>query len=452
MRPRLPERLFVMVFLLYSMGVVTGITRPYEAETDPSAIAAPVHVADVVIQAVIQVWGVALIVSRGRQVMKALRTVWPLLALVSFAVLSTAWSSRPDLTIRRSALLFVSMLLAVYIGERFTIDEQVRLLCKTFCVMIVAILVLRVAASRYVVDYVSHPGAWKGLSSYKNAFGQYMATASLLLIVSRFKSLPWTRYLFLSAALAMLLFAQSAASVLCFLLMLPLIPLWRSSRISGKQRLPVFTGIAVGMFTGVYVFMTHAGRVFEALGRNSNLSGRSDLWAYVWAAIMKKPLLGYGYDAFWAGLGEALEVRMGIGWMAQRSDNGYLDFALGLGAVGVGLLLCFWFFSFRKAMAYLQLERRSFAVWPITYMAFYVLHNLSESTLLARGGLPDLLFMTTAVSLALNHQAPVEVPQSCANSPRSDLVQRLGGHTSHYPGVHTVGRIPMRVYESSSTD
>jgi hypothetical protein len=66
------------------------------------------------------------------------------------------------------------------------------------------------------------------------------------------------------------------------------------------------------------------------------------LWAYVWAAIMKRPLMGYGYDAFWAGLGEALQVRMGIGWMAQRSDNGYLDFALGLGGIGVALLLCLW--------------------------------------------------------------------------------------------------------------
>ncbi|UWZ83720.1 O-antigen ligase family protein [Occallatibacter riparius] len=452
MQPRLIERLFVVVFLLYNMGVLIALMRPYEAETDPSAIAAPVHVTDVVIQAVIQLWGAGLVISRGRQIMKALRTTWPLLALVSFAVMSTAWSSRPDLTFRRSSLLFVSMLLAVYIGERFSIEEQVRLISLTFCVMIVAILILRVAASGYVVDYVSHPGAWKGLSGYKNAFGQYMGTAALLFIVSRFKKMQWARYVFLAAALAMLLFAQSAASVLCFLLMLPLIPLWRSTRISGKQRLPVFTGIAVAMFTGVYVFMTHAGRVFEALGRNSNMSGRSDLWAYVWAAALKRPVLGYGYDTFWAGLGEALEVRMGIGWMAQRSDNGYLDFMLGLGGVGVILLLCLWFFSFKKAMTYLQLEQRPFAVWPITYMAFYVLHNLSESTLLARGGLPDLLFMATAVSLAVNHQAPAEVPSAYANDRSASLVRRLPVDASYHPGVHSVGRIPVRVYGSNSID
>ena len=407
MIPRVIERLFVVVLLLTSMGIVVGITRPYEAETDPSAITAPVHVTDVVIQTVVQVWGALLILSRGRQMLKALQTVWPLLALVTFAVLSTAWSSRPELTLRRSAVLFVSMLLAVYIGERFTVDEQVTLVAQTFCVMMIAIVILRFASSKYVVDYVSHPGAWKGLSGYKNAFGQYMATASLLFLVTRFRRLPWTRYAFLAAGLAMLLLAQSAASTLCFLLIAPLIPLWRSNRITGKQRLPAFTAIGIGLFTAMYAFTTHSDRAFALLGRNSNMTGRSELWSNVWTAVMRHPFLGYGYDTFWAGLGEALEVRMGIGWMAQRSDNGYLDFALGLGFVGIVLLACAIVWSFKNAMDYLGYEQQSFALWPITYLAFYLLHNLSESTLLARGGLPDLLFMSTATALAVNHRPPV---------------------------------------------
>src|SRR4051794_11721938 len=142
------------------MGIVVGITRPYEAETDPSAITAPVHVTDVVIQTAVQVCGAFLILRRGRQMLKALKAVWPLLVVVSLAAISTAWSSRPELTLRRSAVLFVSMLLAVYIGERFTIGEQVQLIAQTFCVIMVAVFILRVASPMYVVDYVSHPGAW----------------------------------------------------------------------------------------------------------------------------------------------------------------------------------------------------------------------------------------------------------------------------------------------------
>jgi O-antigen ligase len=201
----------------------------------------------------------------------------------------------------------------------------------------------------------------------------------------------------------MLILAQSAGSLLCFVLVAPLVPLWRSARIQGKQRLPILTAIGIGLFAAMYVFTAHSGSVFELLGRNSSLTGRSDLWSYVWQAIMSRPLLGYGYDTFWAGLGEALQVRMGIGWMAQRSDNGYLDLLLGIGFVGLGLVTCALVWAFRNALAYLRVERRLLAVWPITYLIFYVLHNMTESTLLARGGFPDLILMMTSVSLVINH-------------------------------------------------
>jgi exopolysaccharide production protein ExoQ len=435
--PSFAERLFVVILFLSSMGVVLGITRPYEAETDPSSIAAPVHVTDVVVQTLVQLCGGILILCRCRRVLKALQKSWPLLLLVSFAAMSAAWSSRPDLTLRRSTLLFVSMLMAVYIGERFRVDEQVALITQSFCVMIVAVAILRVASPQYVVDYVSHPGAWKGLSGYKNAFGQYMATAALLFLLTRFRRLSWARYGFLAAALAMLLFAQSAASVLCFCLIAPLIPLWRSNSIQGKQRLPILTAIGTVVFTAMYLFTTHSDRVFALLGRNSNMTGRSELWSYVWAAVMKHPLLGYGYDTFWAGLGEALEVRMGIGWMAQRSDNGFLDFGLGLGFVGVGLLVCVFVWSFRNAMKYSRYERQSFAVWPITYMAFFVLHNFSESTLFARGGLPDLLFMSTAVSLAVNHCELAQVHES--DEDESCFVPTFYPSDGSYDAGHVLG-------------
>jgi exopolysaccharide production protein ExoQ len=445
--PGIFERLFVIVFLLNSMGIVIGITRPYEAETDPTAIAAPVHVTDLVIQSMVQVCGGLLIISRLRQTAKALKKSWPVVVLVSFAVMSAAWSSRPDLTVRRSAVLLVSMLLAVYIGERFPIGEQVKLISQTFCIMIVGIAILRVVAPSYVVDYVSHPGAWKGLSGYKNAFGQYMATAALLLVVTRFQRIPWIRFLFIGAAIAMLLFAQSAGSVLCFVLTVALVPLWRSNRVQEKQRLPVFTAIGICLFTAVYAFTAHADRIFALVGRNSNMTGRSELWSYVWTAILKHPFLGYGYDTFWAGLGEALEVRMGVGWMAQRSDNGYLDFGLSLGAVGFVLLLCVFVWSFRNAIAYLSYEPQSFALWPITYMLFFVLHNLSESTLLARGGLPDLLFISAAVSLAVNHRAPA---MSRCEDENQDPHRFRG--VAYEPcrlvGFDTVSRPRKRLYET----
>jgi exopolysaccharide production protein ExoQ len=400
------ERLFIIVFLLGSMGVEIGLTRPYEAETDPGSVAAAVHVSDVVLQSAVEACGALLILLRWRRFIKAVRAVWPLVALAALAMISVAWSARPDLTFRRSSLLLVTMLLAIYAGERYPIEKQMRLLAYTFCGMMLAIVIVRFVAPPYVVDYVSHPGAWKGLSGYKNAFGQYMATAALLLLFVRFHHFRWSRCVFLAAAIAMLILAQSAASVLCFLLIVPLMPLWRSNRVQGKQRLPVYTAIGIGMFSAMYLFITHSGRVFNLLGRNPTLTGRTQLWASVWGAIMRHPILGYGYDTFWAGMGEALDVRIGAGWMAQRSDNGFLDLGLSLGILGLCLFFCVFAWSFWKAMDYVRSEPRSFGVWPITYLAFFLLHNMSESTLLTRGNFPDLVFVMIVTSLALNSRRP----------------------------------------------
>jgi len=401
------ERLFIVLFLLSSMGVEIGLTRPYESETDPGAVAAAVHVTDVVVESCLEACGFLLIFLRLRRFVGAVRAIWPLLGLAALAMASTAWSSRPDLTLRRSALLLVSMVIAIYAGERFAIGEQVRLLGYTFGVMIVAIVVLRLVAPPYVVDYVSHPGAWKGLSGYKNSFGQYMAIGALVLLLTRFQRLPWLRYVFLVAAVGFLVLSQSAGSLLCFLLIVPLMPLWRSSRVQGRQRLPVYTMIGLGLFSAMYLFMTHSGRLFNLLGRNSTLTGRTQLWASVWAAIMRRPLLGYGYDTFWAGMGEALDVRIGAGWMAQRSDNGFLDLGLSLGAVGICLFLVIFALSFWKALEYVRLERAPYGLWPITYLFFYLLHNMTESTLLTRGAFPDLVFVMVVTALARSRHRPL---------------------------------------------
>ncbi len=397
------ERIFVIVLFFLSMQVGIALTRPDEAEIDPGAVSAPVHMLDTAIEAVVDGYGVLLILLRWRRVTDAIWAVWPLLGLAALAALSAAWSDQPILTLRRSALLFLSTFLAIYLGERYSLPEQMQLLANTFCLMILAILILRIAAPSYVVDYVSHPGAWKGLSAYKNAFGQYMAIAVALLSLVRFCQFDWLRYAFLIAATGMLLLSQSAASVFCCVLVVAVMPLWRWARVTEKQQLPIYTMATIVLVAGMYFMTTHTWVVLNLLGRNSTLTGRTQLWASVWGAIMKRPILGYGYDTFWASMrGEALDVRIGAGWLAQRADNGFLDLGLSLGALGMSLFVFVFALSFRRSIDYLKSEPHATGLWPITYLCIFLVQNMSESTLLTRGTFPLLVFVMITTSLALN--------------------------------------------------
>jgi len=281
------------------------------------------------------------------------------------------------------------------------------------CLMMVAVIALYFVAPTYVIDYSSHAGALKGLSTHKNPFGEYMAAAFLLLLLVRFRHFRWLRHVFLVIAGGMLLLSHSAGAVACCALSIAAIPIWGWFRLSRGQRVLVFTISVVLMAGAVYFALNHTELLFHALGRDSTFSGRVQLWATLWPAILKQPVLGYGYQTFWAGLqGEALNARMGLQWLASAADNGYIDLLLSLGFAGAVAFL--WIFArfFRQAISLLRSEPGSLGLWPVTYFFFFAVHNICESTLMARGTFSFLVFAMIATSLAVNRYRAASVSQA----------------------------------------
>ena len=67
-------------------------------------------------------------------------------------------------------------------------------------------------------------------------------------------------------------------------------------------------------------------RVLGALGRNATLSGRTGIWSLLLGSIAKRPLLGYGYYAFWQGLkGESANiiVASALGRLVMRTTGSW---------------------------------------------------------------------------------------------------------------------------------
>ena len=80
--------------------------------------------------------------------------------------------------------------------------------------------------------------------------------------------------------------------------------------------------------------------LLEALGKDATLTGRIPLWHLVDQAIGNRPLLGYGYQAFWTDASsDAWQIWASIGWMAPHSHNGFRGTLPGIGLVG---LSSFW--------------------------------------------------------------------------------------------------------------
>jgi exopolysaccharide production protein ExoQ len=410
------ERLFVFLLLLSSMNVITALKPSPREQVEVKLLSADVDMSSVAIESGVYIYGSILALMRWRQVVRAARAAWPLLALAALASLSTTWSVLPLITLRRSLSLFVAIILAVYLGERYSIKEFARLLAQTLCLTIILVLVLYWAAPEYVIDYSAYGGAWKGLSAYKNSFGEHMAIAVVLLVLVRFRRFDWPRYLLLFIAAGLLLLSRSETAVVCGVLSLADIPLWRLMR--GKQRMLAYLLVALTFSLGIYCLLAVPELLFQILGRDATLTGRTRLWAMLLPVIANRPILGYGYAAFWAGLKpELLSIWIQAGWLVPASDNGYIDLCLSLGAFGVSLFLYLFVYDFRRAMEYIRVQREPLGLWPVTYLCIFAADNICESALLTRGTFPFLVFAILTTSLALSHKRAVIAARTAAREP-----------------------------------
>ena len=405
------EQLFVLLLLLSSMNVITALTPSSKEQTELKAFsAANVDMTSVAIEAGLYAYGSILLLMRWRRVLRAARRVWPLVALAVLACISTIWSVQPMVTLRRSVLLLAGTMFAIYIGERYSIEAFARLLARTMCWMMMLILLLYFVAPAYVVDS-AYGGAWKGLSAYKNTFGEHMAVALVLLVLVRFHRFSWVRYVFLPIAAGLLFLSHSATALVCGLLAIAAIPLWRLMR--GERRVFVCVLVALAFFLGMFWILTFPDLIFQILGRDATLTGRTRLWTLLFPVIANRPILGYGYGAFWTGLqAEVLTVWIRAGRLVPVADNGYIDLCLSLGAAGLSLFLYMFIGAFRKAMLYVRSQPGIIGVWPVIYLCIFAADNISESALLTRGTFPFLVFAILTTSLSMQHKHAVTTAQT----------------------------------------
>lgn len=422
---RLFERLFAIALLLYSMGVVTGLTLPYLVADDLENVSTNLHVPIVAAQVALFACGALLVLTRWRRVLGAAKVVWPLVLLTALVPMSAAWSPLPGVTLRRSILFVASTIMAIYLGERYTMDKFARLLAQTICLMMAAIVILYFIAPAYVLD-PSYAGAWKGLSARKNVFGEYMAVAVVLLLLVRFRSLRRLRFVFLALAGVLLFLSHSATSLASCALIVAAMPLWRLGRLEGKQRAPLYILGALVFLPAGYFLLENTVVLLHLVGRDPTLTGRTKLWAMVLTAIQKRPLLGYGYDSFWTGLkGESLDILIGTGWLVPSAHNGFLELGLGLGLVGWCAFLYAFVQSFRRGIEYIRSEPGPLAFWPVTFFCFFVVHNMGESDLLTRCTLSFITFVVIATALALNPRAVSESDAAATSDEPVSLTEHL---------------------------
>jgi exopolysaccharide production protein ExoQ len=328
-----------------------------------------------------------------------------LLLVIAYVLLSVLWSSAPQVTLRRSVVFLGATGFGFYLATRFSLRQQVRLLAWMLGISAILSVLLALAMPHLGIGTGVHAGDWQGIYGQKNALGRLMAMAAMLFWLAlsdprRNKWVTWSLIL-LSAALVWL--SASATSVVILLGIVFLAPFYRILRQRNTQVIPplVIGGILLATLI-VAVILINAEPLLAYAGKNITLSSRLPLWRDVLQEIGQRPWLGYGYNGFWTGAeGEAADIWNSFGWHPDHAHNGYLDMALDLGVIGLGLVLLHILSSFRGATALLWRTKTAEGGWPLAYLTFLALASLTYSILLSQYVFFWLLYVSTTLSMRI---------------------------------------------------
>lgn len=353
---------------------------------------------------------------RIRPVVQWRRLPWFLVAFVIWAVASLTWSAWPAVTVLTLLLLTITTIQGLFVAAVLTWNELVRkvasalkwvlslsLLFELWVAVLVRVPVLPGFIPREepvnpllywsrnnLFDLPWSDNRLQGIMGNANLLGPVALIAMIVFAVlyahrdtRRITLIGWfalAAYLFVRAASATAFLA--AAGVL---VVLATILLMRTAHGPGSRTKYYAMYVVLGVGGGAAAWLLRD-RLFVAVGRGSDLTGREAIWDVVLQRAAEHPVRGWGFATPWIVSDPAF-----AGWIldhdisVQQAHNVWVDVYFQLGAIGVVLLaimyLAFfwrsWFFAVDRPRWDLRADR--------PYSALSVLPGLVGTVLLVQG-------------------------------------------------------------------
>lgn len=389
----------VFVFLLASTGLMIPLLRQKGGSVSDVSAGDPVTQ---ILWLGVYVVTFCLIALRWRRFVQVVTRDKLLLLLVVVALLSVLWSAAPEMTLRRSVALVGTTAFGAYLATRYTLGGQLRLLSWALGIAALLSLFFGLALPSYGIS--GDPlfqGDWQGIYNHKNALGSDMSLGALVFLVlatggSGHRWLAWSGFVL---AVGLILLSDSKTALAVLLILLALWPVYRSLRWRYTLALP-FLIFAVLLGGGAATWIaSNADVVLDALGRDTSLSGRTELWSLVWDEVSERPLLGYGYSGFWLGLeGDSASIWLATGSEVPAADNGFLDLWLNLGLLGVLVFVAGFSAAFLRSACWARANHAGEGIWPYLFLTFVLLYSASESVFLKQNSTLWILYVSTVLS------------------------------------------------------
>ena len=178
------------------------------------------------------------------------------------------------------------------------------------------------------------------------------------------------------------------------------VPLYHALRFYRGLRIPVMI-ISVLVVAGLLAVLAYDRTPMVAiLGKDATLTGRTELWEELLGLALRRPWLGYGFNGLWSVCSGS-----GRGWLEIGclfgAHNGFLGLWLDLGIPGVVTFALAFAGATATAVAHSQSTRNAGGLWPVTFLTFLLLYNITEDAILRGLGL-WIVFIATVGTLRVH--------------------------------------------------
>jgi O-antigen ligase len=136
--------------------------------------------------------------------------------------------------------------------------------------------------------------------------------------------------------------------------------------------------LAVLLAGGLLVLLGGRAEAMKAMGRNADLTGRTEIWEMV-IPMVPNSIVGAGFETFWCGPRVAKFYAMHGGiTMTNEAHNGYIEMYLNLGWLGVGLIALILGQGYRRTVSAFRRDSALGALL-VAYVVTAVAYNIGEA-------------------------------------------------------------------------
>lgn len=341
--------------------------------------------------AILLVAGTVVLFLRIGRTLALLKSNIPVLIYFAYCLVTVLWAPYPDVTFKRCIKDIGDLIMVLVVLTETEPAAALQRLCSRvgFILLPASIFLIKYSVFGHEID------VWgnfynTGVTTNKNSLGLVVwvfslgAVWNLHMLLRNKDAFNRSRRLLaqgtlLAFGLMLLNLAHSATSISCFVLGSALI-LATGLRLVRRSPVAVHALVLGLVAIGSLTFLLGGeGAAVHALGRQTDLTGRTEIWKAVIQAA-PDPIFGVGFESFWISpaITKVYEALPGWHHGLNTAHNGYIETYINLGWIGICLIALLLISGYRSSVASFR-RNPDVGGLMLAYVATAAIYSITEA-------------------------------------------------------------------------